>query len=128
MWFLYTVCRNRSLNLANYVSRHILNRSKGLLSYSSKPLKFTIKHVNNTRSLQHLTDGLSLRHRKQIGSWLLVCSGLTFTTVVIGGVTRLTKSGLSMVDWHLFKEFPPIGESEWLKEFTKYQQFPEFKL
>lgn len=52
---------------------------------------------------------LSPTARKSIGVWLLTCSGLTFATVVIGGWTRLTKSGLSMVDWHLFKEFPPLN-------------------
>lgn len=53
---------------------------------------------------------LSPTARKSIGIWLLTCSGLTFTTVVIGGITRLTKSGLSMVDWHPFKEFPPMSK------------------
>lgn len=42
---------------------------------------------------------------------------------------RLTESGLSMVDWHLIKEMkPPSNEEEWVAEFEKYQQFPEFKV
>ena len=53
----------------------------------------------------------------------------TVGAVVIGGVTRLTESGLSMVDWHLIKGIkPPTTQEEWLKEFEKYQQFPEFKM
>uniref|UniRef100_V9KWS5 Cytochrome c oxidase assembly protein COX15-like protein n=1 Tax=Callorhinchus milii TaxID=7868 RepID=V9KWS5_CALMI len=49
--------------------------------------------------------------------------------VVLGGVTRLTESGLSMVDWHLIKEMkPPSSQQQWEAEFQKYQQFPEFKV
>ncbi|KAM7385622.1 hypothetical protein PAMP_001697 [Pampus punctatissimus] len=64
-----------------------------------------------------------------VGRWLLGCSGLVVGAVVLGGVTRLTESGLSMVDWHLVREMkPPQSEAEWEAEFSKYQQFPEFKI
>ncbi|XP_013876488.1 heme A synthase COX15 [Austrofundulus limnaeus] len=64
-----------------------------------------------------------------VGRWLLGCSGLVVGAIVLGGVTRLTESGLSMVDWHLVKEMkPPQSEEEWQAEFSKYQQFPEFKI
>ncbi|CAH8652652.1 unnamed protein product [Heterobilharzia americana] len=41
-----------------------------------------------------------------VGRWLLGLSGMTFGAILLGGVTRLTESGLSMVDWHPFKEVP----------------------
>lgn len=64
-----------------------------------------------------------------VGRWLLGCSGLVVGAIVLGGVTRLTESGLSMVDWHLVREMkPPQSEAEWEAEFSKYQQFPEFKI
>lgn len=64
-----------------------------------------------------------------VGRWLLGCSGLVVGAVVLGGVTRLTESGLSMVDWHLVREMkPPRSQAEWEAEFSKYQQFPEFKI
>ncbi|XP_068875898.1 heme A synthase COX15 [Aphelocoma coerulescens] len=64
-----------------------------------------------------------------VGRWLLVCSGAVAGAVVLGGVTRLTESGLSMVDWHLVKEMkPPRTQQEWEAEFQKYQKFPEFKI
>nr|XP_036857128.1 cytochrome c oxidase assembly protein COX15 homolog isoform X2 [Manis javanica] len=64
-----------------------------------------------------------------VGRWLLVCSGTVAGAVILGGVTRLTESGLSMVDWHLIKEMkPPSSQEEWEAEFQKYQQFPEFKI
>ncbi|XP_071946759.1 heme A synthase COX15-like isoform X2 [Antedon mediterranea] len=48
--------------------------------------------------------------------------------VVLGGVTRLTESGLSMTNWHLIKGMkPPRSEEEWQQEFERYKQFPEYK-
>ncbi|XP_063381568.1 cytochrome c oxidase assembly protein COX15 homolog [Cydia fagiglandana] len=64
---------------------------------------------------------------KAVGYWLLGCSGMVFTAVVLGGVTRLTESGLSMVTWKLLGEKLPTTEAEWEAEFNKYQQFPEYK-
>uniref|UniRef100_A0A8C2YGI4 Cytochrome c oxidase assembly homolog COX15 n=1 Tax=Coturnix japonica TaxID=93934 RepID=A0A8C2YGI4_COTJA len=77
--------------------------------------------------------GLPLQHSPDVppavGRWLLACSGAVAGAVVLGGVTRLTESGLSMVDWHLVKEMkPPRTQQEWEAEFQKYQQFPEFKI
>ncbi|XP_057198726.1 cytochrome c oxidase assembly protein COX15 homolog [Triplophysa rosa] len=64
-----------------------------------------------------------------VGRWLVGCSGLVLGAVILGGVTRLTESGLSMVDWHLVKEMkPPRTKAEWEDEFSKYKQFPEFKI
>lgn len=63
-----------------------------------------------------------------VGYWLGGVCGLTATTVALGGITRLTKSGLSMVDWHPFNEIPPKNKLQWDQEFERYKQFPEFKL
>lgn len=46
----------------------------------------------------------------------------------IGGVTRLTESGLSMVTWKLLGEKMPRTQKEWEEEFKRYQEFPEFKM
>ncbi|XP_053604780.1 heme A synthase COX15 [Plodia interpunctella] len=67
------------------------------------------------------------RPPKVVGYWLLGCSGMVFTAVVLGGVTRLTESGLSMVTWRLLGEKLPTTEEEWMREFEKYQQYPEYK-
>lgn len=51
------------------------------------------------------------------------------TNTTLDVCLRLTESGLSMVDWHLVKEMkPPQTQAEWEEEFSKYQQFPEFKM
>uniref|UniRef100_A0A1B0CF25 Cytochrome c oxidase assembly protein cox15 n=1 Tax=Lutzomyia longipalpis TaxID=7200 RepID=A0A1B0CF25_LUTLO len=68
------------------------------------------------------------KSRKSVGYWLLGCSGMVFVAVILGGVTRLTESGLSMVSWKLLGEKRPSNEEEWVAEFEKYQQFPEFKI
>ena len=68
------------------------------------------------------------RHRKIIALWLLFLCAMVFVMVVLGGVTRLTHSGLSMVEWRpLTGWLPPLSESEWRDAFGKYQQFPEYR-
>lgn len=59
---------------------------------------------------------------------MLGCSGMVFGAVVLGGVTRLTESGLSMVTWKLFGEKLPQTSAEWIEEFNRYKEFPEFKM
>jgi len=66
--------------------------------------------------------------RFRVAAWLLVCAALVFIMVVVGGVTRLTRSGLSIVEWQpLIGTLPPLNELEWRTLFEKYQQTPEFK-
>ncbi len=61
--------------------------------------------------------------------WLTICCFLVFTMVSIGGMTRLTDSGLSMVEWNIFSGIiPPLFNSDWIELFDKYKQFPEYKL
>ncbi len=65
------------------------------------------------------------RHRP-VGYWLLGVSGLIGGIVVVGGITRLTRSGLSMTDWKLQGSLPPRTQEEWEKEFERYKTFPEW--
>ncbi len=66
-------------------------------------------------------------HRRQIGIWLLVICAAVFGITVLGGVTRLTGSGLSMVDWQpLLGVVPPLSEAQWLRLFEMYRQSPEY--
>ncbi|ONK70645.1 uncharacterized protein A4U43_C05F35890 [Asparagus officinalis] len=67
------------------------------------------------------------RPQKMVGIWLFGCAAWVFSMVVLGGVTRLTRSGLSMTDWKFTGGLPPFTEEEWLLEFEKYQQSPEYK-
>ena len=64
-----------------------------------------------------------------VGYWMLGCGALVFGIVVIGGLTRLTESGLSITEWNLIRGMkPPKDENEWQEQFTKYKQTPEYKL
>ena len=66
---------------------------------------------------------------KSIAIWLLVCCATVFGMVVLGGVTRLTGSGLSMVQWApIMGILPPLNQEAWQETFLLYQQFPEFQL
>lgn len=68
------------------------------------------------------------RSSRAVAVWLYVCAFLVFSMVVVGGVTRLTRSGLSIVDWRPITGWlPPLDEAAWQAEFEKYQQFPEFQ-
>ncbi|MBT8078094.1 MAG: COX15/CtaA family protein [Gammaproteobacteria bacterium] len=65
---------------------------------------------------------------KAVAKWLLTCCALVFAMVVLGGVTRLTGSGLSMVDWRpVTGVLPPLSAQEWQLTFEAYQQSPEFQ-
>ena len=67
--------------------------------------------------------------RRAIAAWLLIGAALVFAMVVIGGVTRLTHSGLSIVEWQpIVGTLPPLDEAQWLETFDKYKQTPEYKL
>jgi len=69
-----------------------------------------------------------LRSRRAIASWLLLCCGLVYCMVVLGGVTRLTGSGLSMVEWRpITGVLPPMNELQWQEAFESYKLSPEFQ-
>lgn len=68
------------------------------------------------------------QNNRQIATWLFVVCAMIFCMVVVGGVTRLTESGLSMVHWHpLSGIIPPMTDAAWAKEFAAYQQYPEYQ-
>jgi cytochrome c oxidase assembly protein subunit 15 len=73
-------------------------------------------------------DGGGAPARRAVAAWLLVCCALVFAMVVVGGVTRLTHSGLSIVEWQpIVGTLPPLNEAQWLEAFGKYQLTPEFR-
>ena len=74
-----------------------------------------------------MTDHTKQMTSKPIAIWLFIMAVLVAMMVVIGGVTRLTGSGLSMVEWRpLIGTLPPLSQAEWLRVFTLYQASPEY--
>jgi cytochrome c oxidase assembly protein subunit 15 len=68
------------------------------------------------------------KENKSVIIWLLSGCILIFLMVVVGGITRLTNSGLSMTDWHLVTDtFPPLTEAKWQEAYEQYKQFPEYQ-
>jgi cytochrome c oxidase assembly protein subunit 15 len=66
--------------------------------------------------------------RRRVGRWLVACAVMLLLLVVIGGVTRLTESGLSITEWKpVAGVLPPFGEAAWQEEFAKYQRIPEYR-
>ena len=67
-------------------------------------------------------------HSRWIALWLAVCAVTILGMILLGGVTRLTESGLSMVDWRpIMGVIPPLTEAQWLETFAAYQQYPEYQ-
>jgi len=67
--------------------------------------------------------------RRPVALWLLACCALVFAMVVVGGITRLTHSGLSIVEWQpLVGALPPLDDAQWEETFAKYRETPEFRL
>lgn len=63
-----------------------------------------------------------------VSNWLFAVAALVFSMIVIGAITRLTESGLSMVEWRpLIGAIPPLSESEWERVFDLYKQSPEYQ-
>src|SRR3546814_4323447 len=76
-----------------------------------------------------IAGNLSSRARpRAISRWLLAIAALVFLMVVIGGIARLTESGLSMVRWEpVSGVVPPLNDAEWQAEFEAYKAYPEYR-
>ena len=68
-----------------------------------------------------------MKNQKDISRWLLVIIFFIFFIIIVGGITRLTQSGLSIVEWNVVVGIsPPLNDLEWNSEFDKYKQSPEY--
>lgn len=75
------------------------------------------------------SDQIISQNLRSIRIWLYLICLLVFIMVIIGGVTRLTDSGLSITEWKpLLGIIPPLSEAQWFVEFEKYRQIPEYQL
>lgn len=82
----------------------------------------------NTVTLSVPTRRPARQAHRQIAAWLFVCCALVFAMVVVGGVTRLTHSGLSITEWQpIVGTTPPLTGAHWQEAFAKYQRTPEFR-
>jgi heme a synthase len=72
--------------------------------------------------------GTSAAAARALRAWLWIVALFVLAIVVVGGATRLTESGLSITEWNpVLGVIPPLSEAEWLVEFEKYRQIPEYQ-
>src|SRR3954471_14798961 len=75
------------------------------------------------------SSSLAEPSERAIACWLLLCCAMIVAMVVIGGITRLTLSGLSITEWQPVTGIvPPLSHAAWIAEFEKYRQIPQYKL
>jgi len=68
------------------------------------------------------------RSDKLIANWIIIGVAMLIIQIVLGGITRLTGSGLSITEWDIITgTLPPLNEHQWLQEFHKYQQTPQYR-
>ena len=69
------------------------------------------------------------KYRLYMSNWLLFMFFLVSSMIVVGGLTRLTDSGLSITEWEIFRGFlPPLTSETWNEYFNSYKKIPEFEL
>ncbi|MDC0398932.1 COX15/CtaA family protein [Alphaproteobacteria bacterium] len=85
-------------------------------------------HLEGMRSIKLDLIKRGIGADKAVAIWLAVIGGMVAAMVIIGGITRVTGSGLSMVEWRpLLGWFPPLSEQEWQRVFKLYQNSPEYR-
>ncbi|KAK6460141.1 cytochrome c oxidase assembly protein COX15 [Scheffersomyces coipomensis] len=98
-----------------------------LQTSNTTPSSSSSSILTNTEKLK-FTNGSNPISPKLVGYWLVGTSTLVFGIVVLGGLTRLTESGLSITEWKpVTGALPPLSQEDWEIEFTKYKDSPEFK-
>ncbi|KAI5956789.1 COX15 [Candida jiufengensis] len=109
----------RQFKFNNFLKFFGLKRSYSTIA--SSPISTNLK---NSR----IKNSNFITPPKSVGYWLIGTSTLIFGIVVLGGLTRLTESGLSITEWKpVTGSIPPLTQEDWIEEFNKYKDSPEFK-
>ncbi len=120
----FLLCAHRSASL--FATRPLIvcraNITKRVSHWQRARMTTASTPVVSARQKTDAVSSAALRNKKIIGFWLLTTAGAVFFMVVLGGVTRLTRSGLSIVEWKSSGEKLPTSDSEWEVEFQKYKQ------
>ncbi|KAK0600876.1 hypothetical protein LWI29_019087 [Acer saccharum] len=141
---------NISSNLKEISSRRFISSSSSSSSSSSTVARSslygfrTLFKGNHKPSVRNMSmaasvsmenkEGLKLlvlggpHAQKMVRIWLFGSAAWVFSMVVLGGVTRLIRSGLSMTDWKFTGGLPPLSDEGWFQEFEKYKQSPEMNI
>jgi len=80
-------------------------------------------------SREILPDKVDTRPQRYVSNWILIGVFMLLIQVILGGITRLTGSGLSITEWNVVTgAVPPLTDQRWAEEFSKYQQTPQYHL
>ncbi|KAL0949856.1 hypothetical protein HGRIS_009889 [Hohenbuehelia grisea] len=129
-----TATGTRSFCLARHTAPLATMRPYSVLvkaqnAFSSRKLDSRFFSANSAVAQQPLGTPMPILASPSVAGWLLLSSTLVFAVIVVGGVTRLTESGLSITEWRpITGVLPPMSSEEWQVEFDKYKLTPEFKL
>jgi len=89
----------------------------------TEPTAFRQATADHAATASAMSDGA-----RAVAIWLFVCCALVFAMVLVGGVTRLTHSGLSITEWQpIVGSLPPLTDTQWQEPFAKYQLTPEYQ-
>jgi len=107
--------------------------SQYLICYSSNNYRrYSSSHTEEQQSQkipadENLKSSPEQKYQKAVAYWLFIVAGMVFVMVIVGGVTRLTESGLSITEWKpITGVIPPLSLQDWILEFEKYKRTPEF--
>jgi cytochrome c oxidase assembly protein subunit 15 len=91
------------------------------------PLRQNLPRMTEAIASHRMADVVPPAAGRAVVAWLLVCAALVAAIVVVGGITRLTHSGLSIVEWQpLVGALPPLSEADWQLLLEKYRQTPQY--
>jgi len=118
-----------SLHTAFRVSPGTTRRPSNVLPSLRPSCLLRSLHFSRPVLTQSKPTELPILPPPSVSRWLMLSSVLVFGVIVVGGVTRLTESGLSITEWRpITGILPPLTHKEWMVEFEKYSATPEFKL
>lgn len=123
--FLFSSKHARNCVRGTYPFYRFRSLLKGVDNFPSRYMSTAAISMENKEGLKLLVTA-GPRAQKMVGIWLFGSAAWVFSMVVLGGITRLTRSGLSMTDWKFTGSLPPITDEDWLLEFEKYKQSPEY--
>lgn len=127
-----TITRAISLRASGIAHKTRTGRIDYFIKSFPKPHPLFQQHqrfFTSNNTLETPPEPLPTLSPPSVGRWLLISSLLVYSVIVVGGMTRLTESGLSITEWRpITGVLPPLTQEEWEEEFTKYKATPEFKL
>src|SRR5690606_24904232 len=87
----------------------------------------SIRYAGSSVTSSHTDSPAHGSTGRAVGVWLALFAVVIFAIILVGGATRLTESGLSITEWKpVTGIFPPVTEAQWLVEFEKYKQIPQY--